>query len=96
MEGIKQGEGSFTGKKNVPTTIHVDSFGKEPLTAFLGWNEEYGRFLNGCGITNVPLYIADKQNQAFSRALWAYNLNSNSALNGYNYNLGNLIGSVSG
>ena len=96
LEGIKQGEVLLLERKNVPTTIHVDSFGKEPLTAFLGWNEEYGRFLNGCGITNVPLYIADKQNQAFSRALWAGNLNFNSALFGDNSSLNYNICRVSG
>ena len=62
---------------------------KEPLTAFIGWNQDYGEFLDSCGIKKIKLYVAEenmqkKQKQAFSRALWAdYLLCNNSALYGY-------------
>jgi hypothetical protein len=81
----KQGNVLLLKRKDVSDIIAVDAFGKEPLTAFLGWGKDYGEFLKGCSIENVNLYICDekyvkKQKQAFSRALWANYLYLNSAL----------------
>ncbi|MFA5887563.1 MAG: hypothetical protein WC852_02540 [Candidatus Nanoarchaeia archaeon] len=82
LEAEKKGSVLLLKRKDVSDKISVDSFGKEPLTAFLGWGKDYGKFLNSCEIKEVSLYVADKQKQAFSRALWAYDLYSNSALSG--------------
>lgn len=81
LEGVKQGKVLLLKRKDVPDKISVDSFGKEPLTVFIGWNQDYGEFLDSCGIKNIKLYVAEekyakKQKQAFSRALWAGSLDS--------------------
>ncbi len=109
LQGIfdaeKQGKALLLKRKDVPDEISVDAFGKEPLTAFIGWNQDYGEFLDSCGIKKIKLYVAEekyakKQKQAFSRALWAdYLLCNNSALYGYSDYLNFLnyyIGRVSG
>ncbi|MDI6738682.1 MAG: hypothetical protein QME12_09320 [Nanoarchaeota archaeon] len=76
-------------RKDVPEKIRTDEFGKRKITAFLFGDkaEDYGRFLREYGIESVPLYVVDKayaqkQGQAFSRALWASSLYGNSALYG--------------
>ena len=68
--------------KDVPKELSVDAFGKEPLTAFLGWNQDYADFLNKCEIKNIKLFVADKQKQAFSRGLWVGSLGDSSAILG--------------
>ena len=79
LEGVKQGSVLLLKRTDVANEISTDSFGKEPLTAFLGWNKDYAQFLNSCGIKTVGLFVAGevyakKQKQAFSRALWACDL----------------------
>ncbi|MFH1064993.1 MAG: hypothetical protein V1734_00620, partial [Nanoarchaeota archaeon] len=100
FDGTHQGKVLLLERKDVPDKISVDAFGKEPLTAFLGWNQDYGEFLNSCGIKKIELYVAGekyakKQKQAFSRALWAGDLDGGSALGG-DYGLYDFDGRVSG
>ncbi|MEK6864601.1 MAG: hypothetical protein AABX27_04860 [Nanoarchaeota archaeon] len=87
-------------RSKILSDIPVEAFGEEDVTSFLFRDKakEYGRFLKENGIKNVPLYVVDKayvQKQAFSRALWAYCLYVNSALNGDD-NLDSNSGRVSG
>ena len=91
QEGAKhKGKVLLLKRKDVPTGIPTNAFGKEAVTSFLFGDEadNYGRFLKENGIKNVPLYVVDKayakeQGEAFSRALWANNLGDDSALYGY-------------
>ena len=88
-------------RSKILSDISVEAFGEEDVTSFLFRDKakEYGRFLKENGIKNVPLRVAgeayaQEQGRAFSRALWAYNLNFNSALLG-NCNLLSYLGTVS-
>jgi hypothetical protein len=90
LEGAKHKDKVLQLKrKDVQRKIPTDAFGKEPVTAFLFGDKAdgYGLFLRANGIKNVLLYVLDKayakkQGKAFSRALWAYDLCSSSALDG--------------
>ena len=90
-------------RSKILSDIPVEAFGEEDVTSFLFRDKakEYGRFLKENGIKNVPLRVAgeayaQEQGRAFSRALWAYDLNLNSALVGYNLILNDNVGRVSG
>ena len=65
LQGIfdaeKQGKALLLKRKDVPDEISVDAFGKEPLTAFIGWNQDYGEFLDSCGIKKIKLYVAEEK-----------------------------------
>ncbi len=76
-------------RSKVLSNIPVEAFGDEDVTSFLFRDKakEYGQFLKENGIKRVPLYVvgkayAQKQDRAFSRALWANDLGSDSALDG--------------
>lgn len=97
LEGAKQKGGVLQLRrkdiqKEVTKGISTDDFGKMELTAFLFGDkaEDYGKFLRKNEIKSVPLYVANKQSKAFSRALWAFNLYYSSALHGSSFLLNNL------
>ena len=76
-------------RQGLKTELPVEAFGDIPVTYFLLEEVagDYGFALKNKGRKSIPLIVAGEnyarqQNRPFSRALWALNLNLNSALGG--------------
>lgn len=81
-------------KESIPTNRFKDN--KIAVYAFGNYAEEYGQFLKNAGIKEMPIWLADIQNESFARQLWFRNLGGRSELSGDGRILGNDYGRVRG